>query len=210
MGGAGETLARRRTVKEHLVETGIDGFNEEEGDMPPTLTSNTDTYTTVYSMIDGAPRPINNLHLARVMDKRLPDGRPAFWMEGMPGSPPEYKLGDLKCFMHPEFEENDGPWGIDRAFIESVGLVGRTCNMSDTSRNNRGDFQSVFQRTAHERSKHPMEYETVREALERRESQLNRDLDERRIEAMMALAGAKNEPEEKPKRGPGRPRKTEE
>ena len=165
------------------------GLTMGEGD-EQRLSSNSDKLITLYSMIDGEPRPILAIDAQRVLQKRLPDGRPAFWMEGMIGSPPAYKRGNVMCYLHPQFSEVDGPAGFDRAWIDSIGLSGRECNMSDVSKPNKADFRSVFDRDAHMRRAHRDELRIIIEAQARRREMIAADERRQDREAMLTLARA--------------------
>ncbi len=114
------------------------------------------------SMITGEPREVLRIDAPRVMRKRIPGTKdPAFWMEGLPGTPPAYKSGELMCLLHP-----DHP---NREWIDSVGLAGRTCNMMDTTKYNRADFQSTYDMEAHMRRAHQREFSIYNDALARQE-----------------------------------------
>ncbi len=161
-----------------------------EGDAPISVSAHTGAKVRVYSMIDGEPRDILAIDAQRVMRKRLPDGRPAFWMEGMAGEAPPYRKGIIKCFLHPEFDEKGGPAGFDRTWLDSIGLFGRSCNMSDITKPNKADFRSIFDRDAHMRRAHPTEMRIITEAKET--ARVAREAEERRLdrEAMLTLARA--------------------
>ena len=147
------------------------------------------------SMRDGLKRPpIPRVHAERVLRKKLSDGSPAFWVEGMPYSPPAPQIGSIKCYFHPEFDEADGPSGISREFIVQAGVGDFTCNAGDLSKNNRGDFKSIMQRDAHMRSRHRRQLQAVEQALgneqeqaERTERQLDREYQRQQTEAMLRL-----------------------
>lgn len=178
-------MSRRAAL--NIIKGGLALEEGPQGD-EVTMTTTTDRVVTVYSMIDGAPRSILANDFERVMLKRLPDGRPAFWVEGMPGDPPPaVTQGTLKCFLYPEYEDEGR--GFDRAFVDSLGLAGRTCNMNNAMAKNRADFTTEFQREAHERSKHRDEHAVLEQGLARRERERERfDVEQTRA-AMLALAG---------------------
>lgn len=181
-----ENTIRKAAVS--AVSTGFD-LDAEEGDSVTMKSSSDKPPIVVRSMIDGGPRPIAAIDFDRVMMKRLPDGRPAFWVEGLPGEePPSYETGTLKCFLYPEFDDEGR--GFDRGFVDSVGLVGRTCNMNNTEAANRADFKNLFEREAHEQSKHRDEKKALEASLEQR--RVAREADERVQDraAMLALAGS--------------------
>ena len=174
------------------IEKAIDPGFSMEPDETQRITSNTDEVVTIYptSGVDvGRPRQILKNDARRVLLKRLPNGQPAFWMEGMSGSKPSAFNGTISCYMHPEFDETDGPAGFDRKWVDSIGLAGRSCNMSDTSKNNKADFKSPFERDEHVRTKHRREWAIIQSSIEAKRRQ--DELDERRADrqAMQALAG---------------------
>ena len=171
------------------IEKAIDpGFSLEKDEVQR-ITSNSDEKTIVYSTIDGMPHDILKIDARRVLLKKLPDGKPAFWMKGMSGEKPKAFTGSVQCYMHPDFNENDGPAGFDRKWIDSIGLGGRTCNMSAPDKNNRADFKSPFERDEHVRTKHRREWAIIQSSIEAKRRQ--DELDERRADrqAMQALAG---------------------
>lgn len=174
------------------IEKAIDpGFSLEQDEVQR-ITSNTDEKVTIYptSGADvGEPREILKNDARRVLLKRLPNGQPAFWMEGMSGTKPSAFKGTISCYMHPDFDETKGPAGFDRAWVESIGLGGRTCNMSDPSKNNKADFKSPFERDEHVRTKHRREWATIQSSIEAKRRQDAVDDQRRATEAMLALAG---------------------
>lgn len=181
-------FARNAEISKALEQGPDAGFSMGEGDTGIQIAAHTGAKFRIYSMIDGEPRDVLRIDAERVLKKRLQDGRPAFWAEGMSGNPPEYKRGSVKCFMHPEFDEKDGPAEIDRAWIDSIGLTGRTCNMSDVTKPNKADFRSVYDRDAHMRRAHRDELRIIEAAKDR--AQRQREAEDRRLdrEAMLALA----------------------
>lgn len=166
------------------------GLSLGEGDTGLVTTANTDAKVTVYSMLDGEPRPILRIDAQRVLSKRLTNGQPAFWMPGMAGAAPEYKRGKVMCYMHPDFDEKDGPAEADRAWLDDIGLQGRTCNMADPSKPNKADFRSIYDRDSHMRAKHKDEWRIIEAAKERRQRAI--EAEERRLdrEAMRGMAQA--------------------
>ena len=154
-----------------------------------------DKRVTVYSMLNGEPKSVRQVDLRRVLQKTLPDGRPAHWAEGMPGEAPEYVRGQIMCMLHPDFDESDGPAKFARDYVDHIGLTGRTCNMMAPDKNNIDNFKSVYDRDDHMAKKHPREWRTIEAALEkaREELELNerradREATQRQGDALMALA----------------------
>ncbi len=169
------------------VTTGIDLDGD---DTPAQISSNSDEMVTLYSMIDGEPRPILNLDVPRVLRKVLPDGTPAFWHPDMPGSAPEYTRGQIKCMLHPDFDESEGPAQFDRHFIDGIGLTGRTCNLMAPDKSNVSVFKSVFDRDDHMAKKHRREWATIQDALQTASTQRYREEDRQTRQAMLSLAAS--------------------
>lgn len=178
------------------IEKAIDPGFSMEPEETQRITSNTDEVVTIYptSGVDmGRPRQILKNDARRVLLKRI-NGEPAFWMEGMAGSKPVPFSGTISCYMHPEFNEKDGPAGFDRAWLDSIGLAGRTCNMSDPSKNNKADFKSPYERDEHVRTKHRREWAIIQSSVEAKRRQDAIDDQRRATDAMIALAGNRAEP----------------
>ncbi|MEE8457513.1 MAG: hypothetical protein V3S28_05645, partial [Acidimicrobiia bacterium] len=169
------------------VTTGLDLGTD---DAPAQISSNSDEMVTLYSMIDGEPRSILNLDVPRVLRKVLPNGSPAFWHPDMPGAAPEYTKGQIKCMLHPDFDESEGPAQFDRQFIDGIGLTGRTCNLMAPDKANVADFHSVFDRDDHMAKKHRREWATIQDALQTASTQRYRNEDRQTREAMLALAAS--------------------
>lgn len=189
-----DSIAHEASVQQALDNLRLDYKN---GDTGLQIESAIDSagWVRLTSMRDGLQRPpIPQIHAARILAKRLPDGSPAFWMEGMPYTPPEPQIGTIKCYFHPDFDETDGAAGFGREFIDAAGLQGFTCNYGDPSKNNRGDFKSVMQRDSHMRSRHRRQLDAVEQAQaeqkdreQRAEQALERDYQRQQTEAMLKL-----------------------
>lgn len=163
----------------------------DKDDAAPRISANSDDSITLYSMIDGEPRPgVLKIDAPRVLAKKLPDGKPAFWIEGMPGEPPERTRGQVKCMLHPDFDESEGPSGFDRHFVDGVGLTGRTCNLMAPDKNNVDKFKSVYDRDDHMAKKHKREWATIQAALTQAKGERDRDEDKQTRDAMLALAAS--------------------
>lgn len=183
-------FAHAAAVKQAL-DTGLE---MGEGDETK-VSSNTDRRVTVFSTIDGEPRDILRIDAERVLAKRLPDGKAAFWFPGLPGTAPTYVKGEIKCFLSPDFDELDGPAGFDRTWLDSIGLRGRTCNMMAPDKGNQ-KFRTLYDRDDHAQKKHRNEWRVIQAALtkqreDRYEAERRAERETQRVsaEAMLALAG---------------------
>lgn len=152
------------------------------------MTSNSDEKVVIYSMLDGTSREVLKIDARRVLQKTV-GGKPAFWIEGMPGQPPKVSVGTIMCLLHPEFK--DDALGVDRAWVDSLGLSGRNCNMMQPDRPSRADFKGVFDRDDHMTHRHRREWEVIRAGLARRETESAKGNDEAFRQALLALANKK-------------------
>ena len=192
-------LAHQAAIN-NAVDSGVVLTPDEE----QRLISNTDEKVTIFSTQNGEPRLILKIDAKRVLNKRLSNGQPAFWMTGMPGKPPEYVKGAIHCYLDPAFDESDGPAGFDRAWLDKIGLSGRTCNMMAPDKGNQ-KFRSVFDRDDHAAKKHRNEWKIIQDSIEKQrlateaeERRLDREAQNAQSAAMLALAGVKVEPKAKP------------
>lgn len=186
-------LVRQVEVERALVAAGIavdNGLGLNGGEDVQTVSSNSDEYVTIYGTLDGEPRRILRIDARRLLTKRLTNGKPAFWIPEMGGEPP-YRMGrgEIRCYLDPEFDESDQYDAIDRAWIDSIGLRGRTCNMMAPDKNNQR-FISVFDRDDHMAKKHRREWATIQARLTRQREEAKNSADRETREAMMAMARA--------------------
>lgn len=171
--------------REAALDQALDpGFTLDQGEAFG-ITSNSDEKVVVYSMLDGTSREVLKIDARRVLSKTV-GGKPAFWIEGMPGKPPKASTGEIPCFLHPDFK--DESLGVDRKWVDSLGLAGRNCNMMQPNRPSRADFKSVFDRDDHMAHRHRREWDVIQRALARREQDATKANDAAFREALMALA----------------------
>jgi len=174
--------------REAALDQALDpGFSLEQGEAFG-ITSNSDEKVVIFSMLDGTSREVLKIDARRVLQKTV-GGKPAFWIEGMPGKPPKVSQGDIMCFLHPEFKD-DG-LGVDREWVDSLGLSGRTCNMMQPDKHSRADFKGVFDRDDHMLHRHPREWGVIQGGLTRREQAVAKGSDEAFRQALLALANKK-------------------
>lgn len=186
-------------VQEAAIELALDNLDDKPDDTGLLVGSAVDEGQRVVltSMIDGLTRPpIPRMHAKRVLDKRLPGGNPAFWIPGMPYEPPKPAVGSIKCMLHPEFDEEHGPAGFNREFVDDAGLMGFFCNRGDQSKQNRANFLSVYDRDQHMHSKHGTQLEIIEKAQGKQsdieaqaERQLDREIQQATTAAILAAVG---------------------
>jgi len=128
---------------------------------------------TIYSMRDGEPITMP-LYLAKQALQVKKEGG-GFAFTSHKEQAPEYKLGDVKCFLHPESVERTS------GLLEAAGIAAKTCASAHLA------SKYAMQEVA--KSKHKKEWAAYQEYL--REQREAGDRAERRTqtEAMLAMAG---------------------
>lgn len=157
--------------------------------------SNNKQKVAIYDTETGEERLIPAMYLKATMKKKrtvtLADGSakvidafvPQDPETGQPYSPvPEYQVGNLKCFLHPQHP--------DREWLTTIGL-GMEIVCGDNQTRPAGSFRSTFQRDYHEKKKHPISWGIRETAITQQKEREAIDRQERQIEAMMAMAGGR-------------------
>ena len=147
---------------------------------------NADELTSVWSMEDGTESRVLKHKLNEVLRKRNPNGSPKFWIPGMPNKPPEQKRGVLLCQLNENHE--------DREWLDSIGLIGRTCR--------KATLMSAFDVETHMLNRHRQESALIQTALDRRQREEERELQQLQLQALRNSASLDG--------GSKRGRKTEE
>ena len=111
--------------------------------------------------------------LSKTLRKKMPDGMPAFSVTPTV----EYKLGQFKCWLHPEHP--------DREVWDAEGLAGVICES--------GHLASEFHVRRHMENKHSDESKAITEIRDRKERDENRRMQIETQRAMLALATAQAE-----------------
>lgn len=123
---------------------------------------------TIYSTTDGEPISVPEYMVRAALSATRLDGEPRF--VSRKGDAPEYKLGDIKCFLHPESPE--------RPILAKIGLSGATCPAAHLA--------SGHAKRLHAEHRHKHEWAALQEylndqkeaaALARQEKQLQATLD---------------------------------
>lgn len=119
---------------------------------------------TLYHRPDGEPRRVMRIDAGHLLARRLPDGTPEFWFPelGDQFKPPEYKLGNVICYLWPNGKD-DVP-NSDRKWVDSLGLEGKYCNAGNPLARGRDNFRTIFDRDTHMESKHNTEWGVIQRA----------------------------------------------
>ena len=136
--------------------------------------------TVLYATLDGEPIPMTRKRSREMLQRKLPDERYMFVAPNEDGSKPahlpEYRLGSVKCFMHPDSEERE-------ALDHSLGMAGKECDA--------GHLANIYAKRIHERTCHKREKEMYQGFLDDKKEAAAIDRQEKMYEAMLAVAGAK-------------------
>ena len=136
--------------------------------------------TILYATLDGEPIPMTRKRTREMLQRKLPDGRRMFTVPNEDGSKPahlpEYRLGSVKCFMHPGSEERE-------ELDHSLGMAGKECPA--------GHLANIYAKRIHERTCHKREKEMYQGFLDDKKEAAAIDRQEKMYEAMLAVAGAK-------------------
>ena len=165
-----QDLARRaektRDLKGQIAELSA----EEDGEIVFLDISPQRRLVTVYSTLDGEPIPVPAYMLQYVMDSRLPDGQFRFTSDAT--KVPEYKLGEIKCFLHSESPE--------RPILDQIGLAGKTCPAAH--------LPNSYSKRLHAEHRHRKEWAAYQDYLGEKEREKHEARQERQLEATLELA----------------------
>ena len=127
---------------------------------------------TIYSVLNGEPIQVPRYMVGGVMEKRLPDGR--FMFVSRQEEAPEYKLGTIKCFLHPESPE--------QAILEEIGLSTTSCPAAHLT--------NQHSKRIHAQHRHKQEWAAYTQYKEDKKEEANLARQERQLEATLAIARA--------------------
>lgn len=132
---------------------------------------------TIYSVENGEPIEVPAYMIGAVMEKTLaptlafPDGR--FMFVGDKNDAPEYKPGNVKCFLHPDSPE--------RAILEQIGLAAATCPADQLA-----NEQS---KRIHGMHRHKQEWAAYQEFVENAKEEKREARQDEQLQATLVLAG---------------------
>ena len=135
---------------------------------------------TLYALSDGEPIPMSPTIAEMAMRKRFKDG--SYMFTDKPEEAPAYKLGDVKCFLHPE------SWERESGLLEAAGIAGVVCHSAK--------HPSRFAMQEVAKSKHKKEWQAKVEYEQQEERREDREQRRQQLDATLALAAkAAGEPE---------------
>ena len=125
---------------------------------------------TLYSTTDGEPIPVPEYMVRAALGATGPDGSPRFVSKQE--NAPEYRLGEIKCFLHPESPE--------RPILKEIGLAGTSCNS--------GHLASAHSKRLHAQSRHKHEWAALQEYLNNQKTAEYEARQQAQLEATLEIA----------------------
>ena len=166
MAGKAAQAERIRDLTKQIAGVGA---QEMEG-IEFTMMSPGHALVRIYAVEDGRPLDVPGSMLNSVMTKTLDDGR--FMFVADPANAPEYKIGDVKCFMHPDSPMSE--------IVKAVGLSGVPCNKSTLG--------SEHSKRIHGLHRHKQEWEAVQEYIENEKETKRETRQDEQLKATLAIA----------------------
>lgn len=166
---AAQRAQRARDLRSQVAELNDDPEAQREiifRDNSPRLPK-----VTIYSMTDGEELRIPRALMDRTLEKRDP-ATGKFMFTAFKDEAPAYKLGEVKCFLHPDAAE--------RPILDEIGLFGKTCPAAHLA--------SRFSRRIHAMHRHKQEWGMYQDYLEEEKDLKAEERQTRQIEAMESLA----------------------
>lgn len=127
---------------------------------------------TIYSTEDGRPVTIPAYMVPPVLDRRREDGEFRFVAEK--ARAPEYKMGTLLCFMHPDAPE--------RATLDAAGLTGKTCR--------KHTLPNDYAKTIHGEHRHKQEWAAYMRYVAGQKEAVREARQDKQLEATLTIARA--------------------
>jgi len=136
-------------------------------------TSKRPTIITLYAMSDGEPIPMPQPIAEMAIKKRYRGG--GYMFTDNPAEAPEYKLGKVKCFLHPDSPERQS------GALEEVGIAGIVCHSEHLA--------SKYARRIHAENRHGKRWEAYQEHIKDLREEADREAQRQQLEATLAMAG---------------------
>ena len=137
----------------------------ETSKRPPTI--------TLYAMSDGEPIPMPQPIAEMAIKKRYKSG--GYMFTDSPGEAPEYKLGTVKCFLHPDSPERKS------GALDEVGVAGVFCTAEHLA--------SKYSRRIHAENRHGKRWAAYQEHMKELREDADRAERKQQLDATLALAG---------------------
>lgn len=127
----------------------------------------------LYSMEDGEPIPMPPHIAETAMKKRYKDGRYLF--TDVKEQAPAYKLGEVKCFLHPESHERQS------GLLDAVGIQAAVCTSEHLA--------SMYSKRVHAEIRHGKRWAALQEYVKEQKEQAAELRAQQQLEATLAVAG---------------------
>lgn len=157
-----------RDLRSQIQELEAEDAQEMAFSPPPQLRT-----VRIYSRVDGEPLDVPRNSVHHVLQKTLPDK--TYMFTANQSEAPQYALGEVKCFLHPESPERE------TGILEQVGLGGIICDAAHLA--------SIYSKRIHAQHRHGKQWEAVQEYLAMQREEEYRTQQQKQLEATLAIAG---------------------
>lgn len=172
----GQNEAQRMQAARDLLQQVDELAGEGKGDVPEVVFQDISPRRRklpIYSLRDGERLMIPRSLLQQTLNKR--DNKTGKWLfTAHKEEAPEYKLGEIKCFLHPEAAE--------RPLLDEIGLAGKECEAAHLG--------SRYSRRMHGMHRHKQEWAMYQEYLEDEKDRVAEERQQKQLEATQELARA--------------------
>ena len=166
MAGKAEQAERIRDLTKQIAGVGVQEMPEIQFQM----ISPGREPVTIYAAEDGRPVAVPAYMLGQVMTKTLDNGD--FMFVADPKDAPEYKIGDIKCFLHVDAPE--------RVIVEEIGLGAVQCR--------KHTLPSQHAWRMHGQHRHKQEWAAYQEFIEDRKEEKREQRSDEQLEATLSIA----------------------
>ncbi len=128
-------------------------------------------HPTLYAMKDGEPLPMPAYQAEKAISKIDPETG-TFMFTAYPEKAPEYKLGNVLCFLHKD--------SADQPVLQEIGMGQLHCRKKTLS--------NLYSKRQHAKNRHPKEWEAYQDHLKTEKERLAEDRQQAQLDATLALA----------------------
>ncbi len=163
-----QRVEERRDLKQQITEL----RDESDQEIIFKETSPRRVKRTIYSMRDGEPLPVPLYMAEKALDKRDP-ATGEYMFTSLKEKAPEYKMGTIKCFLHPD--------SSDQVILDEIGLSGMPCPKKT--------LKNPHSKRMHALHRHPEEWLAYQDFLDGRKEAEATARQDAQLEATLVLAG---------------------
>lgn len=166
-----EKAEERRDLRAQLGNVGADDYGDVQ-EIVFKETSPRRRHSTIYAVRNGQPATMPLYMAEKALDKIDPDTG-TYMFTANAENAPEYKLGNIFCFLHAESPE--------QPILAELGLSGTPCR--------KATLMNPHSKRMHALHRHPQEWEAYQDFLDNKKESDANERQEKQLSATLALAG---------------------